>query len=259
MKKILALISVLALAACIGPQSSGTDSGTGTGTSTTVPPPPLTTATNPQTTPPPPPTGTMPPVTTPPPPPPPTTTGTVPPPPPPPVIPPKPAPAPPPTVTAGNCVNAKCGDLGTKTYLTDIHTLSPSATNLPSRLLFFPSGDAKSGAVFDVILLRRAPKAYYPAGYTMASVYYWRTCPTTSNGQTETCSGSGTDWGGLCAHRFAGIVERDAPQVWNTVNGWVLKQAHLMYGVAPVDAAVNAWLAKYGQLLPKPCSKLPCP
>lgn len=101
----------------------------------------------------------------------------------------------------------------------------------------------------------------------MASMYYWRSCPTAENGGLESCAWSGGDAGGLCVHRFYGIKEFDAPQVWNERMGWSLTAAYAVVKTinatvdpkAVVNPAVNLWLAKYGQFLPKPCSHLPCP
>jgi len=158
------------------------------------------------------------------------------------------------SVFTGNCVSAKCGNLGTRTYNADIKQSAPLPTYVPQWLLYYPSADNKTGTVVDRYLL-----TYYPAGISIDSQYYLRACPTTSFGSTETCVGSGFDAGGKCVHRWAGIVEWDAPLVYTIKGRFNLTQAVNLYGLAPVTAAVNKWLGANGKYLTPPCSVLPCP
>ena len=170
---------------------------------------------------------------------------------------------------SGNCVNLKCGNLGTKVYTADILPLTPPNYQV-KYIFFFPNADEKSGLCMDTTMIQYNGKGHWPAGYTIASMYNNRPAPTLGNGQIETCNGSGQD-GGICFHRFAGIVEWDSWMIFkiDPITGkgvWATSAAYAYFGKVMgsaaaklmIDNATNTFLAKYGKYMKPPCLKLPC-
>jgi hypothetical protein len=186
---------------------------------------------------------------------------------PPPVVIP-PVPELPPPATTGNCINARCGNLGTKIYIADVLPVSvPPSGYQPQAVLFFPTGDQKDGIVTDKTLIALNRVGHYPAGYTTDSFYRLAKTPTPRAGILETCAGSGGDYG-ICLHRFAGILEWDAWKIYVTGGKWnfdaaIAHFAPFMGGPVKAEALIiartNTFLAKYGKYIKPPCLKLPCP